>query len=359
MTCLGPNQHDNKHHEMIMNLAKPLLSVLKRQAKPRVPPVWLMRQAGRYLPEYQALRKEAGSFMSLALTPDFASEVTLQPIRRFGFDGAILFSDILMVPYCLGQKVWFEEGIGPRLAPALAEDVEWRPDPEVLHDKLNPVYKAVASIAQQLPSETTLLGFCGAPWTVATYMVEGGSSRDYQRCKTLAYQDPERFQNLIDALVEASATYLCKQIEAGAEAVQIFESWGSVLSPYERKRWSVEPIRRITKAVRSACPGVPIIVFPKGVGPALAEYQDLADALGLDTSIDPYWAANNLREDLVLQGNLDPIALLSGPAAIDEALARILDAMAERHFVFNLGHGILPPTPIAHVEHLLTRLRGQ
>ncbi len=336
---------------------KPLLSVLQGKAC-NVTPIWLMRQAGRYLPEYRALREQKGGFLALAYDSDAASEITLQPIRRFGFDGAILFSDILVVPHAMGQDLWFEAGEGPRLAPKLAEQdlTSLTPHPE----RLLPVYETVNKVAAALPPGTTFLGFAGSPWTVATYMVAGQGSKDQGETRGLAYQDPVRFGELIDAITAATIDYLSKQIEAGVDAVQLFDSWAGSLSPAQFERWVIAPNAAIVAGLKVRHPNTPIIGFPKGAGGKLPAYarETGVDALGLDETVDPHWAAANLPDNLPLQGNLDPLALVAGGEALEAAVARILDAFKGRPHIFNLGHGIVPHTPIAHVEKLLSLVRG-
>ncbi|PZQ61971.1 MAG: uroporphyrinogen decarboxylase [Sphingomonas taxi] len=337
---------------------KPLLRVLNGARSDR-PPTWLMRQAGRYLPEYRALRAEKGGFLALATDPVAAAEVTLQPIRRFGFDGAILFSDILMVPWALGQDLTFGAGEGPRLAPALVdaalETLTAAPA------RLDPVYATVRGVAAALPAETTFLGFAGSPWTVATYMVAGQGSRDQEATRRMAYADPAAFARIIDAVVATTVDYLAGQIAAGVEAVQLFDSWAGSLSPAQFDRWVVAPNRAIVDGVRARCPGVPVIGFPKGAGGKLAAYAagTGVDAIGLDETVDPAWADAVLPPGLPVQGNLDPLALLTGGAALDAGIDRVLAAFPERPHVFNLGHGIGQHTPVPHVERLLQRVRGE
>jgi uroporphyrinogen decarboxylase len=334
-----------------------LLAVLKGEVR-ETPPVWLMRQAGRYLPEYRALREAKGGFLALVEDSEAAADVTLQPIRRFGFDGAILFSDILVIPHALGQDLWFETGEGPRLAPRLAESelAELVPAPA----RLDPVYETVRRVRADLPSATTFLGFAGSPWTVATYMVAGQGSRDQGETRRMAYGDPARFTRIIDAIITLTVEYLSGQIDAGVDAVQLFDSWAGSLSPVQFDRWVIEPNARIVAALRERHPGTPVIGFPKGAGGKLAAYAAgvKPDAIGLDETVDPVWAAKNLPADLPVQGNLDPLALIAGGAELDAAIDAILDAFAGRPHIFNLGHGILPDTPIAHVERLLARVRG-
>ena len=340
--------------------AKPLLAALRGQPTSR-PPIWLMRQAGRYLPEYRELRAQAGSFLDLCFTPELASEVTLQPIRRYGLDGAILFSDILVIPHALGQKLWFEPGAGPRLEPLTAPaELGTRLNPERLHDVLAPVYETLRRVRPQLPSETALIGFAGAPWTVASYMIEGGTSRDFATAKRWAYGDPTGFADLIDLLEEVTAAYLCAQLDAGAEAVQIFDSWAGSLSAAAQRRWSLEPVRRITARVKARHPEAPVIVFPRGAGPLYEEFAESAgaDALALDSAVPLDWARTHLRPKVALQGNLDPIHLVVGGTAQKTATCEILEALAGPGFVFNLGHGVVPETPPAHVAALIDQVRN-
>lgn len=337
--------------------SKPLLDVLKGQRRAR-PPMWLMRQAGRYLPEYRALRAEKGGFLALATDPEAAAEVTLQPIRRFGFDGAILFSDILMVPWTLGQDLTFGPGEGPRLTPRLVDHAlaSLQPVPE----RLAPVYATVRRVAAALPAETTFLGFAGSPWTVATYMVAGQGSRDQAETRSMAYRDPAAFGAIIDAIIASTVDYLAAQIDAGVEAVQLFDSWAGTLSPAQFERWVIAPNAAIVSALKARHPDTPIIGFPKGAGGKLPAYarETGVDALGLDETVDPAWADANLPEMLPVQGNLDPLALIAGGAALDSAVDRILAAFPHRPHIFNLGHGIDQHTPIAHVEQVIARVRG-
>jgi uroporphyrinogen decarboxylase len=336
---------------------RPLLGVLRGERRDP-PPVWLMRQAGRYLPEYRALRADKGGFLALCYDPVAAAEITLQPIRRFGFDGAILFSDILVIPHAMGQQLWFETGEGPRLAPPLRDgDLSaLAPDPALL----DTIYETVRRVVAQLPAETTMLGFAGSPWTVATYMVAGEGTKDQNPARRLAYGDPAAFQRLIDAIVAATVDYLIGQVDAGVEAVQLFDSWAGSLAPEEFRRWVVAPNRAIVEALRAARPGVPIIGFPKGIGEKLPVYarETGVDALGIDETIDPVWADEALPAGLPVQGNLDPLALLAGGVALENAVSRIRAAFSKRPHVFNLGHGILPDTPVMHVEDLLSMVRA-
>ncbi|HTH29597.1 MAG TPA: uroporphyrinogen decarboxylase [Sphingobium sp.] len=335
----------------------PLLSVLKGE-KPPVRPIWLMRQAGRYLPEYRALRASKGGFLELCYDPAAAAEITLQPIRRFGFDGAILFSDILIVPHAMGQQLWFEAGEGPRLAPPLAEAelAGFTPDPS----RLATIWDTVKRVRAELPQGVTFLGFAGSPWTVATYMVAGSGSKDHGAARRLAYADPGRFGAIIDAIIETTVAYLDGQIRAGVDAVQLFESWAGSLSPQQFARWVIAPNAEIVRRIKALHPDVPVIGFPKGAGAKLVDYVAGigVDAVGIDETIDPFWAANVLPAGLPVQGNLDPLALIAGGEALDMAVDAILDAFADRPHIFNLGHGILPDTPIDHVQRLIERVRG-
>jgi uroporphyrinogen decarboxylase len=336
---------------------KPLLDVLRGQVI-SPPPMWLMRQAGRYLPEYRELRAQKGGFLELAYDSDSACEITIQPLRRFGFDGAILFSDILVVPHAMGQDLWFETGEGPRLAPKLSES-DWR-DLEPQPQRLDPVYETIRKVKAALAPETTFLGFAGSPWTVATYMVAGQGSKDHAETRALAYARPQEFGALIDAIIATTVDYLSKQIEAGVDAVQLFDSWAGSLSPAQFERWVIAPNAAIVKALKARHPDTPIIGFPKGAGAKLVDYAKGvgADAIGLDETIDPVWANENLPEGLPVQGNLDPLALMAGGEALESAVATIRTALAGRPHIFNLGHGIGQFTPIAHVEKLLSLVRG-
>ncbi len=323
------------------------------------PPIWLMRQAGRYLPEYRKIRSEAGSFLEFCYDPSLTVEATLQPIRRFGFDASILFSDILVIPDALGQKVSFESGEGPRLTPITdARGVD------ALHDsvdlaRLAPVFETVRRLKRDLPGGTPLIGFCGAPWTVASYMIAGKGTPDQAPARIFAYRHPALFERVVDKLVSGSIDYLCRQVEAGVDALQIFDTWAGVLPVGEFERWSVKPMAAIIAGVRTKHPSIPIIVFARGAGPRLVALKAAtgADALGIDTALDPAWAALSLPPSTVLQGNLDPLALIAGGPSLDSAVARILTAFRGRPHIFNLGHGILPETPIAHVERLMELVR--
>jgi uroporphyrinogen decarboxylase len=326
----------------------------------KTPPLWIMRQAGRYLPEYREIRATVPTFLDFCYSPKLATEATLQPIRRFGFDAAILFSDILVVPDAFGQKVSFEQGEGPRLPPisdaagfaALKQEIDL--------EKLSPVFEAIELIKKALPAETSLIGFCGAPWTVASYMIAGKGTPDQKPARLFAYQNPELFQKLIDLLVRGSIDYLERQFAAGVESVQIFDSWAGVLPQTEFERWCLKPILAIVEGLKLRVPHARIIAFPRGVGSHLEAFTSHPgiNALSLDTSADLNWVSREIQTKKTVQGNLDPFALISGGRALDESVDRIKKAFDGNPYIFNLGHGILPETPIAHVEQLVARVRG-
>lgn len=356
-TTISLNIYDERKRSRVKASSKTLLATL-RGARQERPALWLMRQAGRYLPEYRTLRETKGGFLELCYDSEAAAEVTLQPIRRFGFDGAILFSDILVIPHALGQHLWFEAGEGPRLAPPLVDSA--LASLEAMPQRLDPVYGTVARVAGALPPETTFLGFAGSPWTVATYMVAGQGSKDQAAARRLAFGDPAAFGAIVDAIVDLSVTYLSGQIENGVEAVQLFDSWAGSLSPAQFERWVIAPNAEIVRRLKALHPDTPVIGFPKGAGGKLPAYANETgvDAIGLDETVDPLWADSVLPRDLPVQGNLDPLALVAGGEALDAAIDRILAAFPARPHIFNLGHGIVPDTPIAHVEHLIRRVRG-
>ena len=337
--------------------AKPLLAVLHGE-RAAAPPLWLMRQAGRYLPEYRALRADKGGFLDLVYDSDAAAEVTLQPIRRFGFDGAILFSDILIVPHALGQGLEFRAGEGPHLSPPLTDAA--LDDFTCDFGRFDAVCDTVRKVVAQLPPHVTMLGFAGSPWTVATYMVAGHGSKDQGAARRLAYGDPARFGAIVDTLVAATIDYVSRQIDAGVEAVQLFDSWAGSLSPAQFERWVIEPNARIVEGLRARHPRVPIIGFPKGAGGKLAAYArgTGVDAMGIDETVDPEWADAVLPPAMPVQGNLDPLVLIAGGAGLESAVRAIISAFADRPHVFNLGHGILPDTPIGHVAALIDLVRG-
>lgn len=339
---------------------KPILDVLG--GAPISPaPMWLMRQAGRYLPEYRAVREKAGGFLNLVMSPELAAEVTLQPIRRFGFDAAILFSDILVVPHALGQALRFAVGEGPQLDPVPDAAAVGRLAHELDHKVLAPIYETVALVKSKLPRETTLLGFSGAPWTVACYMVAGHGTPDQAPARLFAARDPVGFGRLIDVLVDASAAYLVRQLQAGAEAVQIFDTWAGVLSPDEFDRWCTRPTRRVVAEVRRQMPGAKIIGFPRGAGTLLPGYlRDVpVDGVSLDWTMNRSLARDWTKGGVAVQGNLDPLTLVAGGSALDQAVEAVLAGFSGTPHIFNLGHGILPETPIAHVEQMIARVRGR
>jgi uroporphyrinogen decarboxylase len=339
--------------------AKPFLEVLSGRRQP-VPPIWMMRQAGRYLPEYRELRAKAGGFLDLCFTPELAAEVTLQPIRRFGFDAAIIFSDILVIPHALGREVKFEVGEGPRLEPL---DSPEKVDSLAGHanfGKLEPVYEALRRVRRELDPNIALIGFCGAPWTVATYMVAGQGTPDQAPARMMAYRHPRAFAKIIDVLVENSIEYLLGQLSAGADALQIFDTWAGVLPAREFARWSVEPTRRIVEGVREKAPAAKIIGFPRGAGALLPGYAETTrvDAVSIDWAADPALVRERVQNRIAVQGNLDPLALIAGGAALDQAVDDVLTNFAPGRLIFNLGHGIQPETPIAHVEQMVKRVRA-
>jgi len=323
------------------------------------PPFWMMRQAGRYLPEYREVRAKAGDFLTLCYTPKLAAEVTLQPIRRYGFDAAIIFSDILVVPHALGVDLSFEAGEGPRLSPVADASSLAALRTELDPAKAGPVYEALSLVRAQLPADVALIGFCGAPWTVATYMVAGHGTDDQAPARLLALRDPVLFQSLIDRLVEASIIHLAGQVAAGADVVQIFDTWSGVLDPASFQRWCAEPLRRIVAGLKALHPHVHVIAFPKGATlEALERLKDTGiTAIGLDWAADRGAARARLSDRLVLQGNLDPLRLIAGGSALEEEVARIRADFAGARHIFNLGHGIRPETPLAHVEKLVEAVR--
>lgn len=342
-----------------MTATKPFLRALAGETI-TPPPFWLMRQAGRYLPEYRATRTQAGSFLDLCYNPELAVEVTLQPLRRYGFDAAILFSDILVVPDGLGQGVAFKEGEGPVLTPIRsARDLDGL-DISGLHDRMAPVYATVAGLSKAIPATTALIGFSGAPWTVATYMIEGGGSKDFSQAKKLMWAEPETFARLMELLIEATGQYLIRQIDAGAEAIQIFDTWAGALPETEFRRWVIEPARRLVERIHSERPGIPVIGFPRGAGILYEAYvtETKVDGVSLDSSVPLDWAARVLQPKCTVQGNLDPILLVAGGDALDAGIDRVLNALGKGPFIFNLGHGIIPPTPPENVARLAQRVKA-
>jgi uroporphyrinogen decarboxylase len=337
---------------------KPLLAVLRGERRDPAP-MWMMRQAGRYLPEYRQLRQEKGSFLDLVYDSDAAAEITLQPLKRFpALDAAILFSDILIVPFAIGQNLTFITGEGPRLTPPLiSSDLD---DLTPYLARLEPIYGTVQKAKAALGPGKTLIGFSGSPWTVATYMIAGQGSRDQCEARRLAYADPSKFGAIIERIEMVTLDYLSGQVEAGAEALQLFDSWAGSLAPAQFEEWVIAPTARIVTELRLRHPKVPIIGFPKGAGGKLKAYaqETGVGAIGLDETVDPLWAARELPAKLPVQGNLDPLALLAGGDVLASMVRRILDAFADRPHIFNLGHGILPDTPIAHVEQLIALVKG-
>ena len=337
---------------------KPLLSVLRGERRDPVP-MWMMRQAGRYLPEYRQLRTEKGSFLELVYDGDAAAEVTLQPLKRFPeLDAAILFSDILIIPFAIGQNLTFVAGEGPRLTPPLMDSN--LDELTAYPARLDPIYETVRKVKAELDPSTTLIGFAGSAWTVATYMVAGQGSRDHSETRRLAYSDPARFGALVERIEQVTLDYLSGQIKAGAEAVQLFDSWAGSLSPAQFDHWVIAPTARLVAKLSKKHPDIPVIGFPKGAGGKLAAYarETGVSAIGLDETVDPVWAAKELPDSLPVQGNLDPLALIAGGKELKAAVKHILDAFADRPHIFNLGHGILPDTPIAHVEALIAEVKG-
>jgi len=341
---------------------KPLLRALWGEAV-WPPPAWLMRQAGRYLPEYRAVRAEAGDFIALCTNPALAAEVTLQPIRRYGMDGAILFSDILMVPWALGQTLHFAEGEGPVLAPLRDAAAIGALDPSQVAARAAPIFETVARVSAGLAAEapkTTLIGFAGSPFTVACYMVEGHGSRDFAAARGLAYADPALFGRLIRTLQDATVEYLLAQVAAGAEAVMLFDSWAGMLPPGQFRRWVIEPTTAIVRTLKARYPALPVIGFPRLAGPLLADYAERTgvNCIGMDTAMDPRWAASVVPGIMALQGNLDPLSLIAGGVAMETEARGILGAMRGRPFIFNLGHGIEKTTPPEHVAALMRIVRA-
>ncbi len=335
---------------------KSLIRVLRGEAL-STPPVWLMRQAGRYLPEYKQTREVAGGFLDLVYTPALATEVTLQPVLRFGFDAAILFSDILVVPQAMGQKLWFEEGEGPRLAPPLAEANlgSLRPDTTIL----SPIYQTLANLRVALPPEVSLIGFAGAPWTIATYMVSGRGSKDHANARIAAYTDPLKFQLLIDSIITMTLHYLRLQIEAGAEVLMLFDSWAGVLPPKQFERWVTQPNQKLVAALKVSHPHIPLICFPRGAGCNLQAFVETVqpDCIALDERVDLGEALKVIPQAMAIQGNLDQLALVAGGVSLTNAVRHIKTALKGRPHIFNLGHGIIPQTPPEHVAELVRRVR--
>ncbi len=339
---------------------KSLLRVLAGETL-ETPPVWVMRQAGRYLPEYRALRETAGGFLDLCYNPDFATEVTLQPIRRFGFDAAILFADILLIPQALGMKLWFETGEGPRLEPVsnMGEINNLKPV-EDIHETLNPIYETVLRLSSELPPETTLIGFAGAPWTVATYMVAGRGTPDQAPARKLMFEDPKAFSALIDLITDATIEYLARQVQAGAEVVKLFDSWSGALSGSCFEKYALKPAIKIATELKRRFPGLPVIGFPRGSGGGYIQFADAGcfDALAMDTSIPAIWARDNLQPKIAVQGNLDPMHMVTGGDMLVSETQRLLDILGGGRYIFNLGHGITPQGDPKNLEKMLRVIRG-
>jgi uroporphyrinogen decarboxylase len=339
--------------------AKPLMDALAGRLRAPAP-IWLMRQAGRYLPEYRETRAKAASFLEFCLTPELAVEASLQPVRRFALDAAILFSDILVLPYALGRKVAFVDGKGPLLEPLSRPEELDQLSPQAVRERLAPVFETVRRLRGELAEEVALIGFAGAPWTVACYMVEGEGGSDFQSVRRLAYREPETFSRLIGVLSDATIDYLSAQVEAGAEVLQIFDSWAGSLAEAELRRWSLAPLTRIVAALKQKHPGVPVILFPRGAGALYREFALTSGAagLGLDSTLPLAWAAEELQAQTALQGNLDPLLLVQGGEAMGRESERILTVLGRGPFVFNLGHGVLPDTPPEHVAELVGLVRS-
>lgn len=343
-----------------MTEQKKLLKALAGETQ-KTPPVWVMRQAGRYLPEYRATRATAGGFLDLCYNPDFATEVTLQPIKRFGFDAAILFADILLVPQALGMKLWFETGEGPKLEPvsSMAEIKNLKPAEEI-HEVLSPIYETVKRLSEELPAETTLIGFAGAPWTVATYMVAGRGTPDQGPARRLMYQDPAAFQALIDLVTESTIEYLARQVDAGAEVVKLFDSWAGALGGSTLEQYALKPAVKIATELKRRYPALKFIGFPRGVGGGYEKFANTGvfDGLALDTSVPAEWARDNLQNKVTVQGNLDPMMMVTGGDMLVSETRRLLDILGDGPYIFNLGHGITPDGKPENVEKLLNTIRG-
>jgi uroporphyrinogen decarboxylase len=339
--------------------SKLFISALKRKPGVR-PPFWFMRQAGRYLPEYKQLRSKSKNFLDFCYRPDMASEATLQPIHRFGMDAAIIFSDILVIPDALGVDVRFEEGKGPILEPTLTIKQLEALKPDQVVEKLEPVYEALRLTKKALPAETALIGFAGSPWTLASYMIEGKGSRDFQYPRSMIYQQPDFFAQLIAMLVESVGKHAVAQIKAGAEVIQLFDSWSGVLSEQQFADWSIEPTRQIVTTIKSQFPDVPVIGFPRMAGSKVLDYvkRTGVDAVSIDGSVSLAWAKENILPHVALQGNLDNVLLVNDKKAMLEESKKLLSVFSDKPFIFNLGHGILPNTPIDHVEALCNLIKG-
>ncbi len=337
--------------------SKTLLRTLAGESL-KTPPVWVMRQAGRYLPEYREVREQAGGFLDLCYNPDFATEVTLQPIRRFGFDAAILFADILLIPQALGMDLWFETGEGPRLNPISSVDQLRGKDD--IHETLNPIYETVGRLSEELPAETTLIGFAGAPWTVATYMIAGRGTPDQAPARRLMYENPEGFAAIIERVTNATIEYLSRQVDAGAEVIKIFDSWAGALGGSQFERFALKPAIRIATELKSRHPGLPVIGFPRGSGGGYLSFANSGafDALAMDTSIPADWARDVLQPKVAVQGNLDPMHMVTGGQALEDETKRLLDILGQGPYIFNLGHGITPDADPKNLEKMLKVIRG-
>lgn len=338
---------------------KLFLRALKGETTER-PPIWLMRQAGRYLPEYLATRAQSKNFLHFCYSPDLAEEVTLQPLRRYGFDAAILFADILTIPDALGQKVEFIKGEGPKLEPIRDMEGLKKLSIDGIHNTLGPVYETVSKLSKSIPETTALIGFAGAPWTNATYMVEGQGSKTYEIIRSIAYQDPEFFQALIDMLIESTTQYLLKQIEAGAEAVQLFDSWAGVLPEDQFDKWVIAPNKEITRRIKEAHPDFPVLGFPRGAGELYKKFviETGVDGVSIDQTVPLEWAARELQPLCCVQGNLDNLCVVAGGAQMEEQVEKILKTMTNGPFIFNLGHGIVPQTPPEHVARVVEMVQS-
>ena len=342
-------------------MTKKILKALAGE-KQKIPPIWMMRQAGRYLPEYRETRAQAGDFLSLCYNSELAAEVTLQPIRRYGFDAAILFADILLLPQALGADLWFVTGEGPRLSTVQTkQDFENLRQPEEINETLAPVYETVKILSKELPSETTLIGFAGAPWTLVTYMAEGGTSRDFHNARQWAWQNKKALDGLLDILVDATVSFLSLQAQSGAQTLMLFDSWASAVPAAQREWLVTNPARAIVEGVRKNGHNQPIIGFPKGIGEGLIRYaaESGVDAIGLDHGVDPVWAGQNLPTKMPVQGNLDPLSLLNAGTEMFRDIDHILDAFHDRPHIFNLGHGITPPTPVENVQKMIDHIRNR
>ncbi len=337
--------------------SKSLLRVLAGETL-ATPPVWIMRQAGRYLPEYRAIREEAGGFLELCYNPDYATEVTLQPIRRFSFDAAILFADILLIPQALGMKLWFETGEGPRLVP-IDSASSLKPIKDI-HLTLSPVYETVSRLSSQLPAETTLIGFAGAPWTVATYMIAGKGTSDQGPARKLMLENPKAFSEIIDHVTDATIEYLSCQVEAGAEVIKIFDSWSGALGGSNFEKYALKPAMKISAELKKRHPGLPIIGFPKGSGGGYIQFAEsgMFDGLALDTSVPAEWARDVLQPKVAVQGNLDPMHMVIGGKTLEDETKRLLDILGDGRYIFNLGHGITPDGDPKNIETMLNIIRG-